>query len=666
MITDHLFISILPVVIFLLVYSREFRVSFSLSKYISSFLGGVYFALLLLLVSENIMFLIKGFSPFVKGFLLAGLIEKGGAFFIIYILLKRFDLFTVSKAIVTGMLLGLGFACVENVLYGMDNTSGIMYVRILFSVPMHITTCGIMGFYLGISKMCHLKFDIYLYKIKALLIPLFFHGFYDYFLLKGGTGSFLSVPVLVLSAIYLETVMSRSATFPPESELLIMGMGFDEWKVKDRQPRYDRWVKRYTGIMKGASVPVFNWHPGIMRFVSVIVLIGLAVSGLPMYKYLEHSMGLGLTREEVFTVFVFFPFSVALVMIISGSINPEFFIRSLVKLPVITDVDVIKEDFDEDFLVTNDLSWGSCFLHTTEPYGLGKNIALKLSISRFESPLLKGKVVWENHIRKHEAFGSIIRFENIPRGFLAFQTRYHILRFWKTMVFYLKLPGFDSIKSLFYKPHVLIHTDIYKKAGDILFREGDKGSQFYMLKKGRVIFYKKKHGSDDIITVNTAVTGEIFGELAVLGDQDLRNASAICGSDSVLAVASRENLDALLVNNHEFTFNLIETLADRLILTEKVLIENISELEGRRKENEKLAHVSVMLILLTMGLEGGEGGIRANMDIPSMLRFIKEMNEDDIERLTTVFLMSYDKEKSESDRKKDIIAGLNEIFGSRQ
>jgi len=666
MIINHLFISLLPVLVFFLVYSKEFKVSFSPGKYFLSILGGVYFALLLLLFGDKIVLLTGSLSPFLKGFFMAAFIEKIGAAIFIFIILRKFKKFSISQGIVVGMLFGLGFSSVENISYGLEGHSSVMYVRILFSVPMHITTCGIMGFYISIVKLCRLKHNNAIYMLKAFIIPFLFHGFYDYFLILGGRHSFIAVPVLIFSAVYMELVLSRSRTIPGEDEINIMGIGFEEWRLKDRQPRYDRWVKRYTGILKGAPIHLFNWHPGVFRFLAVIVMIILAVSGLPLFKYLESNFAFTLSKEEVFAVFIFFPLSISLVLIISGSVNPDFFIMGLVRLPVISDVDVLKDDFDEDFLVTNDITTGSCFVQTTEPYGIGKVIVVRLSISKYESSLIRGKIVWENHLRKHEAFGSIIRFENINSEFYRFHLRYSFLRFWKSLVFYFKLPGFDSIKSLFYKPHVLIHQDIYKKAGDILFHEGERGHQFYMIKKGRVIFYKRKHGSDDIITVNTAVTGEIFGELAVLGDQDIRNASAICASDSVLAVANRENLEALVVNNHDFTFNLIETLTDRLILTEKVLIESIKELEGRRKENEKLAHVSVMLILLTMGLETGVEGVTTKMDIQSMLKFIREMDDDAIERLTMVFLMSHNKEGIEEDRKKAIVAGLSDIFRDRQ
>jgi RsiW-degrading membrane proteinase PrsW (M82 family) len=241
-----LVISFIPVMLYYLVYYRYFSSGKSGIKFLSAFLSGTGFALFLLLISEIVSALIFKSNPIVKAFLTAGLIEKGGAFIILYVLFRDFKGFSVKEGIITGMFFALGFACVENIFYVYDQPGVVLYVRVVFSVPLHITTCGMVGFYLAISFLCSSRLNRVQYILKAILVPLFFHGIFDFLLIKGGPGVYFAAPVLIVSAVVLEVMLARSGSIYSQKELQVMGLDFESWRLKDRQPRYDRWVKRYT------------------------------------------------------------------------------------------------------------------------------------------------------------------------------------------------------------------------------------------------------------------------------------------------------------------------------------------------------------------------------------------------------------------------------------
>jgi len=662
---EKLILSFVPVILFYLIYFRYFTSGSGSSKYVSSFLTGMGYALFLLLVGGFIAQLLSVVNPFVRGFIMAGLIEKTGAVVILVFLLRRFPEFDITRSIITGMLFGLGFSCIENFFYALELDSSILYIRMVFAVPLHITTCGIAGHYLGISKLSHFRAGKLLCFFKAVFIPLMFHGVFDTMLMKGGSFAYVSAPVLILSVVYLELVLSRSQSIFSKKKLDMLGMNIEEWRLHDRQPRYDRWVKRYTGILKSSPAPLFNWNPGVTKFIFMVLMIVAAGSGMTVYRLIEESYKLPLMRQEAVAIFVLFPLCIALVLIISGAVNPAYFVKSLISLPVISDVEIMKNGLVDEFLATNDLSYKNCFLQTTEPLGVGRAIQLRFSLSGLESRIVTGRVMWENHHLRHEAFGSIIRFETTYAGFFRFIINYNILRLKKGAVFLFRLPGFDAIKGLFYKPLIISQQEEYFSQGDIVFREGETGDKFYLIKKGRVIFYKYKD-NNTIITVNTAATGDFFGELAVLSDNKARNATAMCAEDTILAVASRDNLDILLVNNPEFNIDLIETLSNRVVLSEKVFFESMREIDDLKNDNAKLGHVAVMLVLVGLGFDSSRRGLDINIDAKKILRFVRHMDDLAAAQISSLFIQRQTILKEGRDPAEDrgFIDSVNTIFSA--
>lgn len=661
---EKIIISFIPVVIFYLIYFRYFSsLGTSVAKYLTAMLTGIAYALFLILMGAIISEFVYIVNPVMRGFVTAGLVEKVGAIIIIYVLLRKFPEFGVPEGIITGMFFGLGFSCIENFFYAVDIDSSIIYIRMIFSVPLHITTCGIAGFYLGIGKLSWSLWNSFFFRVKSFIIPLFIHGSFDAALMQGGVYSYISAPILILSVTLLEVVLARSQSFYPEKKLKLMGMNFEEWMCKDRQPRYDRWVKRYTGILKSAPAPFFNWNPGFFRFSFVILMIILASAGMTIYRVLDEQYRLPLLKDEAVAVFVLFPLCIALVLIISGAVNPMYFVKSLIRLPIISDIEIFKDGIVDEYVVTNDVTSGNCFIQTTETFGIGKKIDIRFRIGNIESGIVTGKVIWENHTLRHEPFGSIVRITNRYKGFLIFIIKYNLMRYWKGAVFILKLPGFDQIKSFFYKPLVISQDEEFYPAGDIVFREGDTGDKFYLIKKGRIIFYKKKE-DDEIITVHTSIAGEFFGELAVLGDEKIRNATALCTTDTILAVASRDNLDTLLTNNAEFAIDLLETLTNRVILSEKIFFEKIRQLEEVKTDNERLMHISVMLMLIGLGFDPSRRGLDMNIDAKKIRNFIRRMDDLAAAQMADLFITRQTILREGRDPREDssFVEKLNLIF----
>ena len=146
--------------------------------------------------------------------------------------------------------------------------------------------------------------------------------------------------------------------------------------------------------------------------------------------------------------------------------------------------------------------------------------------------------------------------------------------------------------------------------GTVLFREGDRGEEMFILQSGKVKISKKIRGVEK--TLATLEKGEFFGEMAILNDKP-RSASAETIEDSDMLVIDRKTFETLLRSNVEIAIRFIKRLADRLRETndqmEALMIrDNTSRLVNilAKLVREKKGAVAVSIEELA-GMAGIEG-----------------------------------------------------------
>ncbi|MEK6743484.1 MAG: cyclic nucleotide-binding domain-containing protein [Nitrospirota bacterium] len=147
-------------------------------------------------------------------------------------------------------------------------------------------------------------------------------------------------------------------------------------------------------------------------------------------------------------------------------------------------------------------------------------------------------------------------------------------------------------------------------AGTVLFREGDKGEEMFILQSGKVKISKKIRGVEK--TLATLEKGEFFGEMAILNDKP-RSASAETIEDCDMLVIDRKTFETLLRSNVEIAIRFIKRLADRLRETndqmEALMIrDNTSRLVNilAKLVREKKGAISISIDELA-GMAGIEG-----------------------------------------------------------
>ena len=118
------------------------------------------------------------------------------------------------------------------------------------------------------------------------------------------------------------------------------------------------------------------------------------------------------------------------------------------------------------------------------------------------------------------------------------------------------------------------------KRGDVLFNEGDDGSQLYVVTEGKVKLGRTSaDGRENLLAI--LGPGQMFGELSFF-DPGPRSATATAVTDVELKSLSHEALSPVLETHSDVALALLHQLAGRLRRTNEVVGELVfSDVPGR-------------------------------------------------------------------------------------
>lgn len=129
-----------------------------------------------------------GDDPFLHAFVFSAGLEEFLKWFLLYILIYKHRQFDEPyDGIVYAVSLSLGFATLENVLYALLGAPTIssLLMRALLPVSGHALFGVIMGFHLGQAKFA--KRGEKKFLAMSLILPLLYHGLFDYILISAKT-----------------------------------------------------------------------------------------------------------------------------------------------------------------------------------------------------------------------------------------------------------------------------------------------------------------------------------------------------------------------------------------------------------------------------------------------------------------------------------------------
>lgn len=158
---------------------------------------------------------------FVHAFIVVGFSEE----FSKYIFFKRFaynraEFNEPFDGIVYSVMVSLGFAALENVMYVVDGGISVGLLRMFTAVPAHAANAVMMGYFAGLAKFNPKNEKVLL--ITGVLTATFFHGAYDFCLFVNEVpviafGALITLIVVIILSRKAIKMHSDSSPFRPEN-----------------------------------------------------------------------------------------------------------------------------------------------------------------------------------------------------------------------------------------------------------------------------------------------------------------------------------------------------------------------------------------------------------------------------------------------------------------
>ncbi|GGI57640.1 PrsW family intramembrane metalloprotease [Winogradskyella haliclonae] len=169
------------------IYFQDKHEKEPLGLLIKSFLLGAFVSVLIVLV----LYLITGrFIPitdkfsvwqqFIQAFIVVALSEEFSKYVIVkYYAQPKKDFNEPYDGIMYAVMVSMGFACTENIMYVLDGGTEVAILRAFTAVPAHATFGILMGYFMGKAKFSNNRIKL---NLAGLGLATLFHGAYDFFL----------------------------------------------------------------------------------------------------------------------------------------------------------------------------------------------------------------------------------------------------------------------------------------------------------------------------------------------------------------------------------------------------------------------------------------------------------------------------------------------------
>ncbi len=162
-----------------------------------------------------------------KAFVGAAIPEESAKLLVLWLVLRKNRFFDEHlDGIVYAVMVGLGFAAIENILYVLfkENWIAVGIVRSLLAVPAHYIFAVFMGYFY--TKAYFARDKKWLNYALALFVPIVLHGVYDMLLLVGGVlGGCICVMLFVMCCVmcyFLHKAAYERIKLMAQSDMIIM------------------------------------------------------------------------------------------------------------------------------------------------------------------------------------------------------------------------------------------------------------------------------------------------------------------------------------------------------------------------------------------------------------------------------------------------------------
>jgi RsiW-degrading membrane proteinase PrsW (M82 family) len=156
------------------------------------------------------------FHQFLKAFFMVGLIEEFSKYIVVrYYAQPKIAFNEPFDGIIYAVMVSMGFAFVENVMYVFKGGIEIAILRAVTAIPAHTVFAIIMGYFMGIAKFSKSRIK---WNLVGLCLAILFHGSYDFFLFINfipgfSMGSLVALLIGIILAVKAIKTHQRNSKF---------------------------------------------------------------------------------------------------------------------------------------------------------------------------------------------------------------------------------------------------------------------------------------------------------------------------------------------------------------------------------------------------------------------------------------------------------------------
>lgn len=346
-----------------------------------------------------------------------------------------------------GVVLGGTFGFAENLIYAQGQHFWHMILRAITASILHLLNGGIAGYFC--MKFLFTK-EIYKYKylIEGFILCYISHAIYNYAALTGGAYLMLLPPLLVYNFILVEFISAYAQSCLPKYTLDLIQLSIQDYELIRRHTKYEHWLhneqnveKKYTYLFQNVE-----FQKKLYILFALIISLGFIFLSL-VFPEKQTSLFKEISIYEYVSIFIIYPLVIAVSVFFAGLINPEFFQKQILRVPLISVLDVKCKDHQETAILFFISTYGF-YAPLLNPEKLQGELELNFLIGTKEFKNRKGRVIWINKTKPEynnakyrvSISGALIRFNRFP---------FDLILYWKWARFKHRFRNFKkSMESL--------------------------------------------------------------------------------------------------------------------------------------------------------------------------------------------------------------------------
>lgn len=155
--------------------------------------------------------------PLFVSFIQVSFVEEAVKWLPLFFIVRRFTEWDeYSDAVIHAVWIGMGFALVENLFYGLDGGVWVSVIRAFTAVPAHAVFAVLMGFFM--ARFHFEKRSRQTFLIVSFLLPFLFHGLYDFLIIQNyAEWLMLMALVVLIGCLFLSIHLVRQARVGDEN-----------------------------------------------------------------------------------------------------------------------------------------------------------------------------------------------------------------------------------------------------------------------------------------------------------------------------------------------------------------------------------------------------------------------------------------------------------------